>query len=496
MNLIEQDKNILKSTLTKQPVKDPIFDDVLTFIEQKDALQIRYGLYDSSMTGIDVISNKIFPDDPFFVKAEFGLRMLMSERFLLPLNIEEDILKWSFRSRIAEITRLVTKLRQRFEWHTSYQNSPMLTRGVKLEIRDRKFPVRSVSVSSSISSVEEQIRSASVWRDYADFWDELSSIIANSLEARGLSLLNNFQDRSFRRVFLHLINEESSLKGLVVSAGTGMGKTLSYIGPLLLYIVLEKSARQKIGTKAICIYPRIKLAENQIEGFVNTLYEINQRLDPSSPKITIGIDYSGTPYNRNSFTNEPKKGRLYTNSTNRYWRYDQVKDAYICPYARCPKCKGSLFLERKLDFSKKVPLKCLNSQCNTLVNFIEYCKEDIGSSPPDILIITTESLTRRLISSQFQDVFGTENSGSPKLVMIDEIHMHTSIKGSQVAYLIRRLLQRINQGLEVNNDVQGKPIVLGLSATIGQPEEFFSDLTGILKYNIDVEHPCEDEFEK
>ncbi|MEM2111079.1 MAG: DEAD/DEAH box helicase [Candidatus Bathyarchaeia archaeon] len=476
-------------------IKDIISDDVLTFIEEGDALQIRYGLYESSMSGSDLFAGLRLDNDPFRFKIEYGLRILMKERFLLPLTMGSDIRDWEFRSRIAETVRLLYKLRQRFEEHYSYRNSPRLTRSVKLEIRGRKFPRRTTFLSRSLEDIKNWIQSSGSWTSYAKSWVDLSSIFLKSLEQTGFDMISDFQDRCFKKIFAHLADPQSSLEGIVISAGTGMGKTLSYMNPLLLYVLFEKTEKRIKGTKAICTYPRIKLAENQIEGFIKCIYQLNKHIDPDKPRITIGIEYTGTPYHRSSFGNEPKNGTLFE-SISRLWEFNEDKNAYVCPYARCPQCNGPLYIERSSDFSQKVPLKCLNPKCNSTVDFVEYCKDDIASQPPDILIITTESLARRLYTPSFQRLFGVGEFCTPRLVMIDEIHLHTSLKGSQVAYLIRRLLQRIRLGLQESLHPYGEPIVLGLSATIGQPIEFFSDLTGIPEHKIEVEAPTDDELEK
>jgi hypothetical protein len=321
----------------------------------------------------------------------------------------------------------------------------------------------------------------------------MSSILVESLIKRGFEKIYDFQDRCFKKIFTHLADKQSSMKGLVITAGTGMGKTLSYLGPLLLYILFEKSEKKIAGTKAICIYPRIKLAENQIDGFIKVAYEINRRLEPDQQKISIGIDYTGTPYRRMSFRNDPVNGHLFE-GIDRLWIYDSSNDAYTCPYAHCPECGGDLQIKRNSNFSIKVPLVC--AKCGTSIDFVFYCKDDIAEEPPDIFITTTETLTARLTSAKFQSIFGTEEYCVPKLIMIDEIHLHTSLKGSQIALLIRRLLKRLSVGLQLSRQSTGEPIILGLSATIGYPEEFFSELTGIPQHLIEIEGPREDELEK
>ncbi|MEM7825221.1 MAG: hypothetical protein QXO27_04585, partial [Candidatus Aenigmatarchaeota archaeon] len=184
----------------------------------------------------------------------------MKQKLLLPLKIDHDIRNWEFRSRIAEITRLLYKMRQRFYDHYSYRNSPKLTRSVKFEVINRKFPRREIQISSCVASLRDQLSYSECWSAFDKSWNFITSILVKSLEKRGFTNISHFQNRCFKRIFAHLMDNQSITRGLVITAGTGMGKTLSYLGPLLLYILFEKSEKKILGTKSICIYPRIKLA--------------------------------------------------------------------------------------------------------------------------------------------------------------------------------------------------------------------------------------------
>lgn len=70
----------------------------------------------------------------------------------------------------------------------------------------------------------------------------------------------------------------------------------------------------------------------------------------------------------------------------------------------------------------------------------------MAEAPPDILIATTESLNKRLITAQYQYLFGTHQFCAPSVVMLDEIHLQTSTVGTQVALPLRRLLARVRLG--------------------------------------------------
>lgn len=490
IGLIALDETVVRSKLVE--VRGFILDKVLTCIEEKDSTQIKYGIYNTSTRGLDLFSEFRLPSDPFFAKLEYGIRELKREKLILSLEIDEDIRNWQFRSRIAEIVRLLSKLRQRFNWHRSYRNSPRLTRSVKFEVVRKNVPNRYIDIKQPLSTIEESIKASTSWNRYRNQWATVLPIFLETMHRRGFHLLADFQSRCFEKIFTHLANPLTPNKGLVISAGTGTGKTLSFFGPLLLYSMLEKAAGGSKGVKALCVYPRIKLAENQLESFIKSLHEVNSHVN-FKEKLTIGIDYTGTPWNRQTFTNDPIKGTLFEGKMRRLWRYSKRLDAYVCPYAKCPECGNDLVLSRKADFSTYVPLECSSSNCNVEIDFVIYCKEDLKKSPPDLFVTTTESLHRRLFDNGFQSIFGTDDFVYPKLIMIDEIHLHTSLRGTQVALLLRRLIQRLNLGADALDQTLGKPIVLGLSATIVHQKEFFNGLTGIREHLIEVEGPLEDD---
>ncbi len=118
----------------------------------------------------------------------------------------------------------------------------------------------------------------------------------------------------------------------------------------------------------------------------------------------------------------------------------------------------------------------------------------MATVPPDLLVATTESLNRRLVSSDHQYLFGTHRFCAPSVVMLDEIHLQTSTAGTQVALLMRRLLARIQLGKHERGEMSNLAFV-GLSATIAGPREFLAELSGIPVQNISEVKPHEEELD-
>src|SRR5258708_4808131 len=98
---------------------DILADEVLTFIEQREEEQITYGIYDVTMTGREVIDNFQpisgasfpYPDREAAVTA--ALESLAEDLRIIRFDDSAEPAEWLLRSRIAEIVRLLARLRLR-----------------------------------------------------------------------------------------------------------------------------------------------------------------------------------------------------------------------------------------------------------------------------------------------------------------------------------------------------------------------------------------------
>lgn len=91
-------------------------------------------------------------------------------------------------------------------------------------------------------------------------------------------------------------------------------------------------------------------------------------------------------------------------------------------------------------------------------------------NPPDILFTTTEILNQRLSDHWMRGLFGVglPAARKPLLALLDEVHTYEGGTGAQAALTLRRWRHLL-----------AAPISwVGLSATLGDAAQFFSDLTG------------------
>lgn len=475
-------------------------DEILTFIEQREAEQVAYGIYDVTMTGAEVInsfkpSEDIQLDAPEEAIAE-ALKYLSDSLQVIRFDQNKTISEWVFRSRIAEIVRLLSKLRQRMVKENNQKPTHRLSElkslvaDVKFSVASRRVPRRNTGVEKCL---EPPLNGNNKQQQVAKI---LLEVINQALPK--LRNMSGFQNRAFEKILqaIELDQQKGIEKGIVVTASTGAGKTYAFFLPILAKILIERCLRGKIGVKAICIYPRVALSENQLTDFIEVLFYLNQILVKHSlPTLTIGLESGAAVYQIRDFrsTDEKRKKQL---SKMRGWTFSDTHSGYLSPFAYCVgtkdrKCHDG---KQKLIAYPTQPETLACPVCNKQYPFIQFARDVMEKHPPDILIATTESLHNRLLSSKYQYLFGTEDFCAPSVVMLDEIHLQTSTSGTQVALLLRRLMARIRLGQKDRQESANIAFV-GLSATIAEPVQFLSDLSGIPVTRITHVTPQDEEMQ-
>ncbi|WP_165774698.1 DEAD/DEAH box helicase [Candidatus Viridilinea mediisalina] len=482
-------------------------DDLLTFIEQREAAQIAYGVYDVTMTGAEVLAG-YRPVDVTrvpLVDRERALKealcWLAAEVLIIRFDTADDPAEWVFRSRIAEMVRLIALVRQRIVWHGGagakqshrLSSSKRLVADTTLTVMARLVPRRDQPTSGMLrtllaANVEQQ-----------QVADLLLTVIDQALPK--LRMISGFQQRASAAILkaLRLDERGTGLRGVVVTAGTGAGKTYAFFLPVLAHAVLTRCLHGQVGVKAICIYPRVALSENQLADFIEILFHLNQALAAAElPPLTIGIESGAALYNRNDFARALRsKDEQEKFARMRGWVYDEAAAGFRAPFAHCVGSEGYACAtsEVRLVARQDDPVTLVCPCCDVHYPFIQFVRENVMEAhPPDILVATTESLNRRLLSSKMQYLFGTAKFCAPSVVMLDEIHLQASTAGTQVALLLRRLLARLRAGKLARHECD-RIAFIGLSATIAQPVQFIATLAGIAPEHVVEVRPADDEMQ-
>ncbi len=243
-------------------------------------------------------------------------------------------------------------------------------------------------------------------------------------------------------------------KDLIVSTGTGSGKTEIFLYSVLGSLALEAArgkSQDKRGIRAIILYPMNALVADQLARM--------RRL--------IGSEAGATEL-RKLFGRNVQFG-MYTSRTPYHGRTDPDRnDAQVKPvidyYCKLQAQNPELFKE--LVKKGRVPAKDLvgfrayrkarDTQYKTQSGDVElftrqeiYEPNEFGGTP-DVLITNYSMLEYMLLRPIEQVMFDTTrewlaaDADSKLLIVLDEAHLYRGAQGAEVALLVLRLLQRLN----------------------------------------------------
>lgn len=189
-----------------------------------------------------------------------------------------------------------------------------------------------------------------------------------------------------RKLYTHQVRSIHSAnndKNLVVTTGTGSGKTECFLYPVLNYLLKEKNDRKlSSGVRALLLYPMNALANDQ-------LLRLRELLE-YCPEITFGS---------------------YTGETERTYKEGLAKFR---------------------DVFQKNPLP------NELIS-----RDMMLQSPPHILLTNYAMLEYLLLRPRDTVFFDGESAKSWKFIVLDEAHSYRGATGMEVSFLIRRLVNRL-----------------------------------------------------
>lgn len=213
----------------------------------------------------------------------------------------------------------------------------------------------------------------------------------NTLIEKGM-LPRAFQKMNFnmeRPLYLH---QEEALsrcavgKNIVVSTGTGSGKTESFLIPILRELSMEDEAGELgPGVRALIIYPMNALANDQMERLREILSDY--------PEITYG-----------SYTGQTKQ------------EYEKaIREYRILNNGRSPKL-------------------------NELIS-----RDQMINSPPNILITNYAMLEYLMIRPNENSFFNGDYAKNWKFIVLDEAHTYSGSTGIEVSMLLRRLKSSLSK---------------------------------------------------
>lgn len=208
----------------------------------------------------------------------------------------------------------------------------------------------------------------------------LSELIEEGILPQGFRKIGMPQERPLYKHQEVALRKAASGANLIVSTGTGSGKTESFMIPILAHIIREHEAGElNPGVRALLIYPMNALANDQVERL--------RELLAAYPQITYG-----------SYTGQTKH------------KYKEALADYL-----------------ELNDGKK-PLP------NELIS-----REQMKETPPHLLITNYAMLEYLMVRPRDNIFFSGEYADHWKYIVLDEAHVYNGGSGIEVAMLLRRL---------------------------------------------------------
>lgn len=367
-----------------------------------------------------------------------------------------------YRTRLAETLRLLRNLRQLLPKDQTktgwWRQSSALVADYRLRVSPRRYPARSVAPDDLIGELEQ-----------LDGWTQTQTTVARSIVGSDDSA--RFQVQATRSILLAL--RDPNPAGRIVTAGTGSGKTRAFYLPALLDIAANIDVSRK-GPHTLALYPRNALLSDQARETLRVITALGPLNGVGSRTGRVGLLYGDTPYRAQDFTES--KGHKGWSRQGAGW---------AAPYFPCldDGC-GSHLVWNDSDRVQGVErLVCPQCGKETLDGAVALTRESLKSRPPDILFTSTEMLSKQSTNSNLSEVLGWRGSNGTRLLLLDEVHTYSGVHGAQVALMLRRWRYANRQ------HGAPSPVMVGLSATLRDAGDFFSNLTGVERANVEVIAP-------
>lgn len=304
---------------------------------------------------------------------------------------------------------------------------------------------------------------------WPEFATSCPSIAADAPDGLHDDIVRTFSEAGFERLYAF---QEDTVDAMLaddhtlVTAGTGRGKTESWLIPILQYICETKAGYHDADPKSVkCVltYPTKALAQDQLKRLIGYLSTLNETRT-GTEQVTVGIFDGDTPHN----------------DPDAYSYLDTSFKYFECP---CSNCSSSLTVERTEDGYRVTHDS--PAEMNVDLDFIELTREEIVDAEVDILLTNPDTVNYRLFNVNEQDeqgVFVTE----PKYVVFDEIHEYSELFGSFTATLMRRYLRSRRALLGLDDDANDDLRLVGASATVENKRAIFQRINPFTDADITV----------
>lgn len=290
-------------------------------------------------------------------------------RVFLPDSLD----RWFVRSRTAELTRLLAWNRERFGLAPSSAHV-----GYELQARFRPQRVPG-GISQAVTRLTARTQQGSFARaaDPTALAEAIDIVGKGLLRSSGCDTLAAFQERAWESVLDSLFNSASKHRATMVTAGVSSGKTYSFALPIMTVLVYRALVNQGGLNRALVVYPRTSLVEDQYQGFSRLITGIN----------------------------------------------DELTSRSLPPITARPALDAGQMLGQSIGVSGSSSLS-------------EVLPE-VAKRKTEVILTTAESLKNRMIDCRALKTY----FGAVEIIVFDEIHLMEGLSGCQGIFLVRRLRQ-------------------------------------------------------
>ena len=248
-----------------------------------------------------------------------------------------------------------------------------------------------------------------------------------------------------RRLYQHQVEAlDAVLKQrhhLVVTTGTGSGKTECFLLPIMATLVQESATWPHTGrpraVRALLLYPLNALAEDQ-------MMRLRRAADSVDAEGTVGA---------RTWLDQHRQGHRFF--FGRYTGHTPVSGPQCLPDGRPNTNAQRRLREQRRELQRQ--LTCLRDQPKLRYHFPSldanaaecWDRWTMQAQPPDILVTNYSMLNIMLMRRVESPLFEQTRAwlaGDPSRVfhlVVDELHTYRGTAGTEVAYLLRLLLQRL-----------------------------------------------------
>ncbi|WP_373031948.1 protein DpdJ [Sulfurovum sp.] len=427
---------------------------LLNHLEEIEYKSLQWGSVDGSLREDEVLkyADIVIEENNSGYDAADLLEDLIDEKLLFEVpSISDD--EDRYRTRFGESIRLLSKLRQLFPKHKSWQEGPRLVSDFRIDRRKRNYPKREIDPRSVVGEVLQNLTNVQL-----NVWQALTNRPDFKLSKFQVDAIQEIMDPEFFK----------REKAAIITAGTGSGKTLSFYLPAFLKLSNSIQKDPSNWTRILAAYPRIELLKDQLSEAVLQSLRIDSTLKEMGLRsIKIGALYGDVPTKAENVIKYDQ------------WEKSKVKEGRVCPFLRCPVTDDALvWLDSDIhaNIERLVPEGTDPRTISLNADQIVLTRKRLVSDPPDILFVTMEMMHKRLADTAVRQAFGITKPQNkrPFMMLLDEVHTYIGVSGAQAALVLRRWKHLL----------RAKVAFVGLSATLTDADQFFSELTGIPKWNV------------